>query len=138
MSEYRVNIRRWMDGPLSLEVAGVRRINAEFCNEFGAGAKRGAVPMGVTSSCSTFQDLSEARFRLHQRRCLQRKHHSSAFFKIYMFIFISFQMFENFCTTFVRQCASLQIFTREDMMLQNVCRKNVNDFASASTFSRGV
>ena len=68
----------------------------------------------TTSIWSLFQDLSETRCRLYQRQLLRRKRRFSAFFDLYIVLFISMQKFVNFqhvCTDFGKQSAITQTFT---------------------------
>ena len=52
-----------------------------------------------------FQTLSAARSRLYQRRFLRPRAHFSAFFELYIFSFVPFQIsliFPDLCTDFAK------------------------------------
>ena len=77
----------------------------------------------VTFRRSTVQDLSEARFRLYQRKFLRLEHHSSELFQVMHYlkchIIPELRHFQNVCIIFGKPKTSSQIVTRGSDILRS-------------------
>ena len=85
-----------------------------------------------------FQTLSEARFRLYQRRFLRPRSHFLAFFELYIFSFAPFQIsliFRTFAQFFAEFDAIFAEFQGRQQILQIFVKISPNIFRFSQNFS---